>query len=146
MATEYSTTNYGFAQTRRNANQIRHTNGTTRTQLWRELVVVEDANGNAFIGFVAELDGIEAGADGQVDLFESDVISTEQREDAGVFVTGDSNVYVAKQDNSVPAEIKQASAVGLWPLKALIVETVNGADGRIRLRMPPQDGNIVAVV
>lgn len=144
--TEYGPNDYGFAQVERNVQQILHTNSTTRTLLFRELVVVKDANDKAFIGFVAEVDGIAASASGRVDLMEGDVVATQQREDAGVFVAGDTTVYILEQTNSDPADIKQASASGRFPLDALITQTENGAGGNIRLRMPPQDGTIIAVV
>lgn len=138
--------NYGFHPIKRGERQIDFTNSTTRTCEYGELVVVVDANSNAYVGVVMDTDGIAASATGKVDLMEGDVISTEQRADADTFVAGDTNVYLTIQDDSNPAEVREASATGRYPLKALVVATVNGADGRVQLRMPWQDGNIVAVV
>lgn len=137
---------YGFARTRKDQDHITFTNATTRALLHREMVVVKDANNLAHIGFVVQPEGIAAAASGEIDLMTGDVIATGQREDAGTFVAGNANVFVSEQTNSVPAEIKQATAAGLFPLPAFIVSTVNGASGRLEVRMPAQNGTIAAAV
>jgi hypothetical protein len=134
---------YKFAQKRANVDQVSITNGTTRTLLSREMVVVVDGNGLAFIGFVAEADGIAASATGMVDLMSKNEIETNQFT-AGAFTAGDVKVWVTPQTNSVPATIKVAGATGDYPLNALI-KSYN-ASGTIRLLMPEQDGTAAAVV
>jgi hypothetical protein len=142
MATEVKENVYKFALKKVDQQQIDHTNGTTRTLLFRELVVVVDANGAAFLGFVAETDGIAAAATGKVELYEGDEISTTQFT-AATFVPGDSVVWVLVQTNSSQALIKEASTVGAYPLNALII-SYHATNG-LRLRMPHQDGTAAIV-
>jgi hypothetical protein len=148
MTTPVNKNEYGFALREKGQQHIKHTNATTRKLLFNELVVVVDASSNAFIGIVQEIDGIAAsGGVGKVELYEGDVISTQQVDFVNdTFVVDDSNVFVVIQDNSGPAVIRQATAAGRFPLKALIVGAANVSGGNIELRMPTQDGNIVAAV
>lgn len=147
MATAVNKSEYGYHVVEKDVQQILHTNATTRILLYGEMVVVKDAANNCFIGFVKEIDGIAAsGGIGRVDLETDNVVNTTQADFANdTFVVKDSVVFVTIQTNSVPALIRQATATGLFTLNALIVAADNVEDGNIQLRMPPQDGTIIAV-
>lgn len=144
MATAVNPNEYGFYEVGKGEQQINHTNGTTRTLLEKEIVVSVDANDNAFIGVVAEPGGIAAAAVGKIDLYEGDVIMTNQVAASQTFVKEVTNVYVAPQTNSVPAALYVASAATRFALKAFIVDIDNTA-GWVKLRMPTQDGNLIAI-
>lgn len=132
---------YKFSINNENSRHIVMTNGTTRTLKFRELVVVADALGQHFVGFVAERAGIAAAASGQVDLMEGKEISTSQFT-AGAFVAKDTGVFIVPQTNGSQALITQATAVGSVPLSALIISY--NASETIRLRMPVQSGTAIA--
>jgi len=142
MSTTISENDYKFSQVESNVNQIPFTNGTTRTIKFRELVVSKDSNNNAFVGFVATAGGIEAGKKGMIDLFEKQTIATNQFTTA-TFKVSDSNVFITAQTNSSQALITQATGTGKFLLPALILDY--SASGTLRLRMPPQTGNITAI-
>lgn len=132
---------YKFSVLAQDSKHIAHTNGTTRTLKFRELVCVTDALSQVFVGIVAERAGIAAGATGRVDLMEGREIATNQFT-AGAFVAGDVGVFIVPQTNGSQALITQATAVGSVPLNALIISY--NASETIRLRMPYQAGTAVA--
>lgn len=132
---------YKFSIKAEKSPHILHTNGTTRTLKFRELVCVTDALSQVFVGFVAERAGIAAGATGRVDLMEGKEIATNQFT-AASFVAGDVGVFIVPQTNGSQALITQATAVGSVPLSALIISY--NASETIRLRMPVQSGTAVA--
>lgn len=144
MSTEINTQVYGVVPLEKDVQQVNHTNGTTRTQVFGELVVAE-VDGKAFIGFVAEIDGIAPDAEGMINLFEGNVIATDQIDTEDTFVKDQVGVYITKQTNDSAAVVKDTADVGLWPLNALVTKISNGVGGHVRLRMPAQDGSIVVV-
>ena len=144
MATIVNPNTYGFYTVEQNADQIDYTNPTTRTLLQGEMVVAVDANDNAYIGVVAEVDGIAESATGKIALCEGNVIMTNQVAESQTFVAKVTNVYVAPQTNSAAASLYVASAATRFELKAFVTEVDNTA-GWVKLRMPHQDGNLIAI-
>lgn len=143
MATVVPTNAYGYRVVEKGQQHISITNGTTRTLLYGEMVVVVDGNSNAFIGIVAEPDGIAAAATGKVDLNQGNVIQTNQVADSQTFTVENSNVYVAPQTNGGAAAIYAASAAGRFTLKSLITRKASD-DSWVELLMPPQSGDLTA--
>jgi hypothetical protein len=143
MTTTVNPNDYKFEQKTAPQDHIAVTNGTTRTWKQHELVVAKDANNKAYIGFVSTPGGIAASGSGHIDIKQNKEITTNQFT-AGAFVAGDTTVHIVIQDNSNEAKINQASAVGRFALNALIISY--DASGVIRLRMPNQEGIIIATV
>lgn len=142
MTVTYAKENsYQFSELKAKDDQLLFTNSSARTMLFRELVVVSDANDKLWVGFIADPDGVAAGASGLIDLMQEKEIATNQFT-AGSFVALDMSVFIVPQTDSDPASITQATASGSVQLDARIISY--DASGVIRLRMPVQTGMLTA--
>lgn len=142
--TTYTQDSYGFVQKTGRKGQVLMTNAYDRTILFRELAVAKDAAGNVFIGFCAEIDGIADGASGYIDLMEAKEIETGQIVSGELPTNLGNGMFVLEQTDASPALLKKATATGLFPIPVQVTEK-SSDPLYIKMRMPYQNGDIVAV-